>query len=122
MSPISHAFEEPFDDICKELMEICRRLECLLPDPTLSPLERLERLARVAPHSVLQSEHHRTARSKLNSLRHRINDLVPSPQLSSLEKIEFLVSRTHQLVPEPMEKFFMKLEKLGDRRPSDIGR
>lgn len=36
---IPDAFEESFDDVCRELMSICRRLEQLLPDPTLSPEE-----------------------------------------------------------------------------------
>ncbi|MGE0762964.1 MAG: hypothetical protein AB7N80_06775 [Bdellovibrionales bacterium] len=119
---LPEAHEESFDEVCRELMAVSRRLEELLPDPTLSPQERLERLGRVAPHSTLNSENHLTARAKLNKIRLRLAELVPTQQLSTLEKIEFLVKRTHQLIPEAVPRFFMKLEKLGDQRGSDIGR
>ena len=119
---IPDAFEESFDEVCIELMTICRRLEQLLPDPTLSPEERLERLGRVAPHTMLRSDCHKTARAKLTAMRIRLAELVPSLVMSDQEKIEFLVSRTNELVPEDMPRFFMKLEKIGEARASDIGR
>lgn len=114
--------DESFDEVCMELMALSRRLYELLPDPTLSPEERLERLGRVAPHSFVKSENAKTARTKLNALRVRLTELVPSQKLNSQQKLEFLVRLTNELVPEEMPRFFMKLEKLGDDRASDIGR
>jgi hypothetical protein len=114
--------EQSFDDVCRELMGLCRRLAELLPDPTLSPEERIERLGRVAPHSLVKSENAKTARTKLNALKLRLTELVPSRKLSALQKLEFLVKQTHHLVPEEMPRFFMKLEKIGDHRGTDTGR
>lgn len=121
---IDHILPEEiqFETICEELMAISRRLQDLLPDPTLSPEERIERLGRVAPHSVVKSENMKTARTKLNALRLRLSELVPASELTALEKIEFLVKEANRLVPEETSKFFLKLEKIGDDRISDIGR
>lgn len=114
--------EEPFEKICEELLAVSLKLQELLPDPSLSPDERLERLARVVPGSVLISANHRTGRSKLNALRFRLAELVPNLEMSSIEKIKWLEARVHELVPENTEKIFKKLEKLGDQRRSDNGR
>lgn len=117
------AAEEPFAEVCERLTALCARLYELLPDATLSPMERLERLARVVPDSTLLSEHHRTGRSKLNELRHRLSELLPNDESDELAKIETLVARVHALVPHDFQgRFFRKLEHMGDRRRSDIGR
>ena len=117
-----HKFDEPFEAICDELAALSKKLQELLPDPSLSPDERLERLARVVPDSVLASAHHQTARTKLKRLRGRLAELVPGNSLSSLEKVDFLVRRVHELVPGDEPRLFKRLEALGDHRGSDMGR
>ena len=119
---LPEADEETFEQVVDQLQGISLRLYELLPDPALSPQERLERLARICPASTLVSAHHRTARSKLNELRIRLAELVPTKDLSDREKIEFLVDLVHEMVPETEMKFFKKLELLGDSRPADNGR
>lgn len=118
-SPI---FNESFEEVCSELKSISDRLYELLPDTSLSPDERLERLARVIPTSLLISDNHKTARSKLNKIRYKLDELVPDRQLSYLDKLETLVNITNSLVEEDDIRFFKKLEKIGDYRRSDIGR
>src|SRR3989338_41224 len=114
--------EVSFEKICEELLAVSLKLQELLADPSLSPDERLERLARVVPDSILISANHRTARSKLNALCFRLAELVPHPEMGSVEKIEWLASRVHELAPENTDRLFKKLEKLGDKRRSDNGR
>lgn len=113
--------EEPFEDVVEELVTLSVRLLTLLPDPSLSPNERLERLARVVPHSQMHSAHRRTARSKLTELRRRLEDLVPDDGLSSVERLEWLISRVEELVPGDGSTI-SKLEKLGDFRSTDADR
>ena len=74
------------------LASVVRILE-LLPDPPICPEERLERIARLEPSSVLRSANHRTARTKLNDLRNRLNELVPEAQGEPLAQLETLVDR-----------------------------
>jgi hypothetical protein len=111
---------EPFDDVCQRLLALCERLQALLPDPSLSPSERLERLARVVPTSTLVSADHKTARKKLKELRRRLDELIPGGDDYDA-KLEMLVARLHELVPGdyPMKD---KLEAIGDHRRSDNGR
>lgn len=116
------SYKESFEEVCEHLLRLCQRLYDLLPDITLSPDERLERLARVVSESVLVSDYHKTARTKLNRLRRRLDELVPDPQLDCDAKLEFLVTQVHALVPGEEPRLFKKLEQLGDRRRSDIGR
>ena len=116
------SFNKTFEEVCDELKEICEKLFILLPDKTLSPDERLERLARVVPEDILISANHQTGRAKLNKLTGRLNALVPDRSLRPLEKINFLVDRLHELVPTEEKRIFKKLEVLGDFRISDIGR
>lgn len=115
-------FDEPFETVCKELKALSEKLQELLPDPSLSPDERLERLARVIPDSILASAHHQTARMKLKRLRNRLTELVPDRSMSSLQKVDFLIHRVHELVPGDEPRLFKKLEALGDHRVSDLGR
>jgi predicted nuclease with TOPRIM domain len=115
-------YEEPFEEVCEHLVRLSTRLQELLPDPSLSPDERLERIARVIPTSVLISDHHKTARTKLNQLRRRLSELVPDETLDHHQKLEYLVEQVHALVPTDEPRLFKKLEALGDGRRSDIGR
>lgn len=114
-------YDESFEEVCRNLKMISSSLYDLLPDITLSPDERLERLARVIPTSVLISRNHQTARTKLNALRMRLKELVPNEDLSDSQRIELLVKKLDELVPENLSPY-KKLEKLGDFRGSDMGR
>jgi hypothetical protein len=115
-------FEESFDDVCRHLELLSARLFELLPDVSLGPDERLERLARVVPASVLVSRHHQNARSKLEQLRRRLAELVPGEELDEHQRLEMLVARVHELVPTEEPRLYRKLEALGDHRRSDTGR
>ncbi len=114
-------YDESFEDVCKNLSALSNYLIELLPDPSLSPDERIERLARVVPDSTLVSVHHRTARTKLKAIRARLQELVPGEGLTDMERIEFLVNKVHTLVPGD-QRLFLKLEAIGDYRGSDMGR
>ncbi|GIN69097.1 MULTISPECIES: hypothetical protein [Bacillus] len=114
-------FEEDFEEVCRHLQAHSQRLFELLPDISLSPDERLERLARVIPTSILKSANHKTAREKLNGLRHRLDELIPDQNMSYYDKIEYLVNIADEMVPGQM-KMYEKLEEIGDKRWSDIGR
>ncbi|MCY4321629.1 MAG: hypothetical protein OXC37_04430 [Bdellovibrionaceae bacterium] len=111
-----------YKEVCRNLLKVSKKLQKLLPDPSIGPEERIERLARVVPHSMLISDHHKTARSKLNYITDRLNQLVPDKNKSNEEKIDILVNTLHKMVPGKEKKIFLKLEKLKDRRTSDIGR
>lgn len=115
-------YTESFDSVCEHLTALSERLLELLPDPSLSPDERLERIARVVPSSTLKSAYHQTARTKLNRLRARLDELVPRDDLCYAEKLEWLVARVHELVPGDEPRLFKKLEAFGDHRRSDMGR
>ncbi|WFA05705.1 hypothetical protein [Bacillus sp. HSf4] len=114
-------FDEDFEEVCRHLKAHSQRLFDLLPDVSLSPDERLERLARVVPTSILKSANHKTAREKLNGLRRRLDELVPDQHMSYYDKIEYLVNIADKMVPGNL-KMYQKLEKIGDHRWSDIGR
>ncbi|EJR73599.1 hypothetical protein ORN01_21990 [Bacillus cereus] len=114
-------FTENYEEVCVHLKGISQKLYDLLPDISLSPDERLERLARVIPKSILISENHKTARTKLNKLRNRLDELVPDENLDYYQKIDYLVGIANNMVPEDI-KLYKKLEKIDDYRLSDIGR
>lgn len=114
-------FETDYKAVCGELTALSKRMLELLPDPSIGPEERLERIARIVPYSLLQSKNMKTARTKLNNLKNRLNELVPDTELTALEKLEILIERVNKRMPEP-GTFFEKLEELGDKRVSDIGR
>ncbi len=114
-------YDESFEDVKKHLIGLSQRLYELLPDITLSPDERLERIARIIPTSILISDNYKTGRVKLRRLRNRLDELVPNNEMDYYEKLEYLVNRVNELVPEDI-LFFKKLEKIGDKRKSDIGR
>ncbi|MGN9793386.1 hypothetical protein ACTMTU_20115 [Streptomyces sp. OZ13] len=114
------AFGDDFLDVVKELTDLSVRLLTLMPDPSLSPNERLERLARVVPNSQLITAHRRSARSKLYEIRRRLDELVPGDELTYREKLEALVTRLDELVPGALRPI-QKLERLGDYRSTDVG-
>ncbi|MFB9909414.1 hypothetical protein [Allokutzneria oryzae] len=114
-------FDDDFEDVAQELVDLSVRLLRLLPDPSLSPDERLERLARVVPGSQLVTAHRRTARSKLYQLRQRLEQLVPDPGLDSRARLERLVARLEELVPGEGLRPIQRLERLGDYRSTDVG-
>ena len=112
--------QESQQEVIDALLTLSRKLQALLPDPSLSPLERIERLARVIPHSIQSSAEHLTARTKLTRMRIRLATLIPEP-LTDDERIDRLLAKVHALVPEPTARLFEKLEKIGDRRLTDTG-
>jgi len=113
-------YEESFQHVCENLVSLSTRLRDLLPDPSIGPQERLERIARIVPNSLMISQNYRTARAKLKDLRHRLDELVPEP-MSYEKKLDFLVTKINDRVPGE-KRLVEKLELLGDRRISDTGR
>ncbi|GIH98190.1 hypothetical protein [Planobispora takensis] len=112
--------QENHFDVVNELVRLSVKLLANLPDPSLGPDERLERIARVVPTSQLQSAHRRSARNKLVQLRRRLDELVPDEGMTSEEKLDLLIARVHELVPGDAP-FIVKLETMGDFRATDIG-
>ncbi|WLD57973.1 hypothetical protein NFC81_14850 [Salinispirillum sp. LH 10-3-1] len=111
----------PQEDVNAELIATSVILRDLLPDPSLGPMERIERLARVIEDSVQIGQYHRTARIKLKEINDRLDDLVPHEYMTAIEKIKHLVSLADQLVPEETERLCQKLQYIGDRRLRDNG-
>lgn len=114
-------FDDEFEVVVQELTDLSVRLLKLLPDPSLSPDERLERLARVVPNSQMITAHRRSARHKLYQLRRRLDELVPEPGLSYQDKLEWLVQRLEGLVPDEGLRPIERLERIGDYRSTDVG-
>lgn len=112
--------DQPFQEAVAELMSISIKLIELMPDPSLGPNERLERLSRAIPASQMQSEHRKSARNKLKVLKRRLNELVPELEDNSDAQITFLTDKIHRLIPGDVP-FVNKLERMGDHRSSDIG-
>lgn len=77
-----------FSVITKKLEDISKKLFEILPDYSLGPEERIERLARVIPESILESKNMLTARTKLNNITTKLNALIPDSNLTELEKID----------------------------------
>ena len=113
--------EENQEEVDSQLFELSKKLQKLLPDPSLSPLERVERLGRVVPTSIQRSAQHLTARTKLNNIRLRLAELVPNENMSAEEKIDALVEIIDELVPIKTDRLFEKLEIMGDNRLRDNG-
>lgn len=118
---IPHIWEQKFEDVAAELKNISAYLLEQLPDPALSPMERIERLGRVIPHSYQIGAHHRTARSKLAEIDARLQELVPGEGLSMRDRIDHLVAEVHRLCPQDMDRLYLKLEYIGDHRLRDNG-
>ncbi|WP_300074380.1 hypothetical protein [uncultured Ruegeria sp.] len=113
--------EQRFEDVATELKEISEYLLELLPDPSLSPMERIERLGRVVPLSYQLGAHHRTARAKLSEITVRLQELLPGEEMTNRERIDCLVAEVHRLCPEDLGRLYLKLEHIGDHRLRDNG-
>ncbi|MEZ5421760.1 MAG: hypothetical protein R2682_01530 [Pyrinomonadaceae bacterium] len=97
------------------LASISERLATLLPDPSLSPDERLERLARVVQDRIPQREHLQPAVAKVAKLTNRLDELVPG-DMSAEEKIAVLANRASELCNDESKSCVEALELLGDKR------
>jgi hypothetical protein len=113
------AFRFSYPEVYSRLRELSLRLRDELPDPSIGPEERLERIARVVPDSIRVSSNLLTGYTKLMRLRARLDELVPGP-MEDVEKLEILLSRIHELVPGDM-RLIEKLETMHDFRYSDTG-
>lgn len=120
-----HEYSPHFGDdsaeVSRELHDLSLRLMKLLPDPSLGPDERLERLARVVPHSQLITANRKSVRHKLYPLRRRLDELVPDEEMDYRDKLEWLVSRLEELAPGEGLRPIQRLSQLGDYRSSDVG-
>lgn len=110
-----------FEKICDELQGLSTKLLDLLPDPALSPLERIERLSRVQYNTIKESSNHKTARVKLFEIDRKLSEIIPNNELNNYQKIDYLVSKLNKLVPINTNKIFQKLEIIGDNRALDNG-
>lgn len=110
---------EPFEDVCAELTELSRLLQEWLPDPSIGPEERLERLARVVPDSILCSQFRLNARTKLTRIRRRLDELAPDVD-GAVEQLLYLRRVLDELVPGE-QAVIQKLESIHDYRGADIG-
>ena len=98
-----------------ELAALSEKLAVLLPDSSLSPDERLERLARVVQDRVPYYEHLLPAASKVAKLKSRINELVPG-EMSSVDKISQLADMAIGQCGADDVSCVDALEMLGDPR------
>lgn len=100
-----------------DLAALSAKLHALLPDNSLSPIERLERLGRVVENRTPKAENLQSAIKKLDDLKARLDELVPGA-LSPSEKIDLLHRQLNEMVaPEMKDSLAMhKLEVLGDPR------
>lgn len=112
-------YGESFEDVCSCLQEISTLLQAWLPDPSIGPEERLERLARVVPDSILCSENRVNARTKLTRLRRLLDELAPDIE-GDVERLKHLRHLLDDLVPGDAPAI-KKLETLHDYRGTDIG-
>lgn len=105
----------------EELEALSRQLQDLLPDPSLSPDERLERLARVVEGREPRLEYLESAAAKVERLKTRLDELLPG-DTSSMDKISMLVARLDASILAEAEAATVqeKLEALGDPRTEGI--
>ena len=96
-----------------ELAMLSTKLHGLLPDSSLSPEERLERLARVVPGRTPDQAKLVSASTKLLALKSRLDQLVPGV-MSAEDKISHLVALADAAVPDPSLSTVGRLERLGD--------
>lgn len=104
-------------EISQRLEELSEMLIKHVPDPSLSPDERLERIARVDQRRVPQREYLLPAVEKLYRLERRLDDLVDDSDLSSTEQLEVLIERVEERGEKHEERDFVEiLERMGDER------
>lgn len=100
-----------------ELERLSDLLFELLPDKSLSPMERLERLARAVEPREPRLDHLRPASKKVAELKDRLEELVPGDHAPE-EKIARMVALLDELVSSDKKgaSVIEKLEQLGDPR------
>ena len=100
-----------------ELAGISEKLYELLPDPSLSPLERLERLGRVIEKRDPDLEQLKPAHIKVAELKKRLDQLLPGGE-GALAKVANLVSILNDVAPKDVAGAspIRMLEALGDPR------
>lgn len=127
MVPDPSASAAENDLAARELARISQALAALLPDSSLSPDERLERLARVVQDRIPQQENLQSALYKVHKLKRRLDELVPDDNLSPVEKINRLEQLARDCTTQgkqggsvttaqETDKFEKILERLGDPR------
>ena len=100
-----------------ELKSLSDALYELLPDKSLSPFERLERLGRVVEPRDPHLEDLQSAATKLQRLKDRINELVPGEGSPHEKLIGLELALDEQAGVELSgQSVISKLEKLGDPR------
>lgn len=116
--PDSALPQEENAEAAERLMELSEMLIEHVPYPSLSPDERLERIARVDQDRVPRREHLLPAVEKLYRLEQRLDDLVDDPELSSTEQLKVLIERVEEHSEEYDEDldFVEVLERMGDER------
>lgn len=100
-----------------DLAALSAKLFWHVPDQSLSPFERLERLARAVDDSNPDMKQLQPAAAKLDSLKSRIDELVPG-DMSHEKKIETLIQKLDEKVGSSQLSLHTteKLELLGDPR------
>ncbi|EJJ24604.1 hypothetical protein [Rhizobium sp. CF142] len=121
--PDPKVFAAVNDDAARRLDELSRILAGALPDHSLSPDERLERLARVVQDRVPERQYLQPALEKVSRLERRLAELVPDPGLTPVERVQALLAHLddhhiqnnpHFLAAQPT--IVQKLERMGDER------
>src|ERR1019366_9617350 len=85
-----------------------------LPDASLSPAERLERLARVIQTRTPDQSNLIPAATKLSNLEARLKDLVADPNLTSEQRLNHLLTTAGSIAPGSNLSVVEKLETMGD--------
>lgn len=100
-----------------QLASLSAKLQDVLPDESLSPFERLERLARAVEDREPRHEHLEPAATKVAALKERLDELVPGSATPE-QKVDALVAKLDDLVAEDQRDLPPggKLETLGDPR------
>lgn len=100
-----------------DLAALSAKLFWHVPDQSLSPFERLERLARAADDSSPDMGQLQSAAKKLEALKSRIDQLIPG-DMSHEKKIETLIQKLDEKVGASQLALHTtdKLELLGDPR------
>ena len=119
---LDHMVPDPKASLAKnqesaaELAAISAKLYTLLPDPSLSPLERIERLRRVVDQVEPDMDQLQSAIKKVEVINSRLNMFVSDENMSALQKIDVLVSKVDKCFEGKMCGFGAKIEMLGDPR------
>lgn len=100
-----------------ELASLSAKLHRLLPDESLSPFERLERLGRAVENRKPDLTQLQPAATKVAELKARINELIPGDATPE-RKLDDIVGKLDEMVSKEQRQFstISKLELLGDPR------